>query len=124
MIKDMPLMLQALKKYSLLSKSMLIHMCEHNPMTAYSYAYYVLLDPWPEGEVYIARSARASYYYARAVLLCNPFPAGEDQISKNGVISYLYARHCLGKPFPKGERAMRWHPYSIVNMCCISDQRM
>ena len=86
-------------------------------MTAYSYAYYVLLDPWPEGEVYIARSARASYYYARAVLLCNPFPAGEDQISKNGVISYLYARHCLGKPFPKGERAIADDEMASIQYC-------
>lgn len=104
-----------LNRRNLLTKSMLIRMCEQNPEIGAYYAAYVIEQSWPEGEKYIARSARASYLYAKLGLLRNRFPAGEEVISKDGNLSYLYAAHCLGKPFPMGEEA-------IANTEAVADQ--
>jgi hypothetical protein len=76
-----------------------------DPRTAYEYARFVLLKPFPAGEHAIAKSAEYAFFYADEVIK-EPFPAGEAALAKDPWYAYQYARYVLREPWPAGEAAI------------------
>lgn len=71
---------------------------------SYLYAKAVLKGAFSKGEKAIAKDAQYAYSYAR--LINKPFRAGEDIIAKSAIQSLHYAAFVLRAPFSKGEPAI------------------
>lgn len=73
-----------------------------DPETAYSYAYYVLKDRWPQGEPAIAKNPILARHYARS-LIRGPWPEAEPTILQSPDDAYIYANLTLKRPWPEAE---------------------